>query len=56
MYSDISDQHLVTMRNKFDILQEISERHTSDNGCENFFTAHIEAAAECNSINSIDQC
>ena len=38
---------MVTVKNKFDILQEISERHTLIDEDENFVTANIEAAAKC---------
>ena len=37
----------VTVRNKFDTLQETYERHTLDNRYENFVTGHKEAAAKC---------
>ena len=37
---------MVTVKNKFDTLQEISERHTSNDEYKNFIT-HLEAAAEC---------
>ena len=45
--SDISNKYMVTARNKFDILQEISERHTLNKEYENFVTTHIEATAKC---------
>ena len=38
---------MVTVRNKFDSLQETFERHTPNNEYEKYVTAHIEAAAEC---------
>ena len=38
---------MITLRNKFDALQEISETSTPNNEYENFINAHIEAAAEC---------
>ena len=38
---------MVNIRNKFDTLQEISERHKPNDRYENFGAAHIEAAAEC---------
>ena len=38
---------MVTVRNKFDTLQETSERHTSHDQLENFVNALIEVAAEC---------
>ena len=42
-----TDKHTLTLRNKFDALQEISETFTPNNEDENFVNAHIEAAAEC---------
>ena len=36
-----------TVRNKFDTLQETSERHTPNDEYKNFVTANIEAAAKC---------
>ena len=44
--SDMKNHYLVTVRNKFDTLQETSERHTPNDEYENFATTHIEAAAE----------
>ena len=44
---DISDKFTLTLRNKFDALQKISETPTPNDKYENFVTAHIEAAAEC---------
>ena len=41
--SDIRNQYIVTMRNKFDTHQETSERHTQNEDYENFVTTHIEA-------------
>ena len=38
---------MVTVRNKFDTLQEISEKHTLNDEYENFITAHMETAAKC---------
>ena len=32
---------------KFDTLHEASERHTPNEECENFITAHTERATEC---------
>ena len=43
----ISNKYTITIRNKFDTLQETSKRHTSNNDYQNFVTAHIEVAAEC---------
>ena len=38
---------MTVKKNKFDILQEIFERHTPNDEEENFVTAHLEAATEC---------
>ena len=38
---------MVTIRYKYDTLQETSERHTLNDKHENFFTTFLEAAAEC---------
>ena len=38
---------MLTIGNKFDTLQDISERHTLNDKYENFVTAHMEAAADC---------
>ena len=40
---DISDKYTLTLRNKFDAPQEISETLTSNDEYENFVNAHIEA-------------
>ena len=45
--SDIRNHYMVTVRNKFDTLQETSEKHTPNDEYENFVTTHMEAAAEC---------
>ena len=44
---DISDKYMITLRNKFDSLQEMSETLTPNDKCENFVNAHMESAAEC---------
>ena len=44
---NISNKYTVTVRNKFDTLQETSERATPNDEYENFVTTHMEAAAEC---------
>ena len=44
---DISNKYTVTLRNKFDALQEISETLIPNDEYENFVNAHMEAAAEC---------
>ena len=44
---DIRDKYTLTLRNKFDALQEISETHTPNDDDGNFVNANLEAAAEC---------
>ena len=44
---DISYKCTITLRNKFDALQEISETLTLNDEYENFVNTHMEAAAEC---------
>ena len=44
---DIGDKYKLTLRNKFDALQEISETLTSNDEYENFANTYLEAAAEC---------
>ena len=46
IYNNICKHYSVTVRNKFDSLQETSERLAPNDKCENFVTAHLEAAAE----------
>ena len=41
------NKHTITVRNKFDAHQEISETFTPNDEYQNFVNAHIEAAAEC---------
>ena len=43
----MSNKHTVTVRNKFDTLQEISETLTPNDEYENFVNANMEAAVEC---------
>ena len=43
---DIRDRYTLSLRNKFDAQQEISEIPTPNNECDNFANAHLEAAAE----------
>ena len=45
-YRNISDKYTLTLRNKFDALQVISEMLTPNDKYENFVNAHIEVAAE----------
>ena len=44
---DIRDKYTLTLRNKFDALQEISEQPSPNDEYENFVNAHLEAAAKC---------
>ena len=44
---DISNEYKITLRNKWDALQEISETLTLNDEYENFVNAHMEVAAEC---------
>ena len=43
---DINNKCTIALRNKFDVLQEISELLTPNDEYENFVNAHIEAATE----------
>ena len=45
--ADISSKYIITEKNKFDTLKEISETHISNEEYENFVSAQIEATAEC---------
>ena len=38
---------MVTVRNKFNTLQETFESHTSNNKYENFVAGHMKTATEC---------
>ena len=44
---DISDEYTITLKIKFDELEEIFETSTPNDEYGNFVNAHIEAAAEC---------
>ena len=44
---DIRDKYTLTLRNKFDALQEISETPTPIDEYEKFVNAHLETAPEC---------
>ena len=41
------DKYTLTLRNKFNALQEIPETPTANDEYENFVNTHLEAAAEC---------
>ena len=43
---DIRDKYVITLRNKFDALQEKTETHTPNDEYENFVNAHLEAVAK----------
>ena len=43
---NINDKYMITLRNKFDALQEISETLTLNDEYKNFVNSHMEAAAE----------
>ena len=43
---NIRDKYTLTLRNKFDAPQEISETPTENKKYENFVNAHLEVAAE----------
>ena len=55
-FRDISKKQTVTVRNKFDTLREISERHTLNNEYEYLVTAHMKAATECIPIKPKVKC
>ena len=38
---DISDKYMITLRNKFNVLQDISETLTPNDECVNFINAHF---------------
>ena len=44
---NINDKYKIRLRNKFDVLQEMSKAFTSNDEYENFVHAHMEKAAEC---------
>ena len=44
---DIRDKYVLELRNRFDALEEKTEKRTPNDEYENFINAHIEAAAKC---------
>ena len=50
---NIRDKYTVTLRNKIDALQEISEAPIANDEFENFINTHLEAAAELISTKQI---
>ena len=45
--TDIRDKYVLELRNRFETLQEKTEKSTPNDEYENFVTAHLEAAAKC---------
>ena len=44
---DICDKYTITLRNKFDALQEISKTLTTNDEYESFVNVHMESTTEC---------
>ena len=44
---DIRDKYILEVRNRFETLQEKTEKCTPNKECENFVNVHLEAAAKC---------
>ena len=44
---DIRDKYVLELRNRFETLQEKTEKSTPNDEYENFINAHLEAAAKC---------
>ena len=44
---DIRDKYVLELRNRFETLQEKTEKSTPNDEFENFVNAHLEAAAKC---------
>ena len=44
---DIRDRYVLELRNRFETLQEKTEKSTPNDEYENFVNAHLEAAAKC---------
>ena len=44
---DIRDKYVLELRNRFETLQERTEKSTPNDEYENFVNAHLEAAAKC---------
>ena len=45
--NDIRDQYVVEIRNRFETLQEKTEKRTPNDEYENFVNVHLETAAKC---------
>ena len=48
---DIRDKYVLELRNRFETLQEKTEKGTSNDGYENFVNAHLESATTKPKIN-----
>ena len=44
---DIRDKYVLELRNRFEALQEKTEKRTPNDEYENFVNAHLEVAANC---------
>ena len=44
---DIRDKYVLELRNRFETLQEKTEKGTPNDEYENFVNAHLKAAAKC---------
>ena len=44
---DIRDKYVLELRNRFETLQEKTEKGTPNDEYENFVEAHLEAASKC---------
>ena len=44
---DVRDKYVLELRNRFETLQEKTEKSTPNDEYENFVNAHLEAAAKC---------
>ena len=44
---DIRDKYVLELKNRFETLQEKTEKSTPNDEYENFVNAHLEAAAKC---------
>ena len=45
--TDIWDKYVLELRNRFETLQEKTEKDTPNDEYENFVNAHLEAAEKC---------
>ena len=45
--NDIRDEYVIELRNRFEALQEKTEKRTPNEEYENFDNAHLKAAAKC---------